>query len=87
MVSRVTNGSPALTEAGISMDALGGAVMELSPNETAFIHRKALMIVQYTATFANGDSSARQRTTFGASGQRCSRIGKSCLRELRRHRT
>jgi len=57
LVSRVTKGSKALTEGGISMDALGGVVMDLGPSDTAFVHRKALMTVQYTATFANGDSS------------------------------
>ncbi len=56
VVSRLTNGSSALTEAGISMDALGGLVMDLGPSDTAFVHREALMTVQYTATFANGDS-------------------------------
>jgi FAD/FMN-containing dehydrogenase len=45
-------------EAGISMDALGGAVADVAPNATAFPHRRALMSVQYTATFPNGTNPA-----------------------------
>ncbi|WP_310961872.1 FAD-binding oxidoreductase [Nocardioides terrisoli] len=44
--------SSGLHEAGISMDALGGHVRDLSPTETAFVHRRALMTVQYTATYS-----------------------------------
>ncbi len=44
--------STRLREAGISMDALGGRVRDLAPGETAFVHRHALMTVQYTATYA-----------------------------------
>lgn len=40
-----------LKEAGLSMDALGGVVRDLAPQDTAFVHRRALMTVQYTATF------------------------------------
>jgi hypothetical protein len=43
-----------LLEAGISMDALGGKVRDVGPADTAFVHRNALMTVQYTATFASG---------------------------------
>ncbi|QWT24736.1 FAD-dependent oxidoreductase [Subtercola sp. PAMC28395] len=43
-----------MTEGGISMDALGGVVANIDPSATAFVHRKALMTVQYTATFAVG---------------------------------
>jgi hypothetical protein len=49
---------PSIIEAGISMDALGGAVADVAPGATAFPHRKALMSVQYTATFANGANPA-----------------------------
>ncbi|MCW2855345.1 MAG: FAD-binding protein [Marmoricola sp.] len=53
-----------LKEAGLSMDALGGRVRDLGPGDTAFVHRLALMTVQYTATFvgaraAAGDSFVR----------------------------
>jgi FAD binding domain/Berberine and berberine like len=43
-------------EAGISMDALGGAVADVAPNATAFPHRAAIASVQYTCTFPNGES-------------------------------
>jgi FAD/FMN-containing dehydrogenase len=49
---------PGVREAGISMDALGGAVADIAPGATAFPHRKALMSVQYTATFPNGTNPA-----------------------------
>lgn len=45
---------PGVTEAGISMDALGGAIADLAPDATAFPHRAAIMSLQYTATFATG---------------------------------
>lgn len=45
---------PGLTEGGVSLDALGGAVRTIAPTATAFPHRTALMAVQYTATFPNG---------------------------------
>jgi FAD/FMN-containing dehydrogenase len=45
-----------LLEAGISMDALGGKVRDVAPAATAFVHRKALATVQYTATFPPGDA-------------------------------
>ena len=44
-----------LLEAGISLDSLGGAVGEVAPGETAFVHREALATVQYTATHRPGD--------------------------------
>jgi hypothetical protein len=43
-------------EAGISMDALGGAVGDLAPEATAFPHRAAIASVQYTCTFPDGES-------------------------------
>ena len=45
---------PALIEGGISLDALGGSVRDISVADTAFAHRAALMTVQYTATCADG---------------------------------
>ncbi|RFA18044.1 FAD-dependent oxidoreductase [Subtercola boreus] len=47
-----------MTEGGISLDALGGAVSTIDPLATAFVHRRALMTVQYTATFAVGADPA-----------------------------
>jgi FAD/FMN-containing dehydrogenase len=43
-----------LQEAGVSIDALGGHVADLSPTDTAFVHRDALATAQYTATYASG---------------------------------
>ena len=51
--------SSGLIEAGLSMDALGGKVADVDPAETAFVHRQALMTVQYTATFKGGVGSAQ----------------------------
>lgn len=49
--------SSELKEAGLSMDALGGKVRGVAPGDTAFVHRDALMTVQYTATYT-GDRGA-----------------------------
>ena len=46
-----------LKEAGISIDALGGAVDDLGAKETAFGHRGALATVQYTATYSSGPAT------------------------------
>ncbi len=60
MIEQVTRAKalPSVVEAGISMDALGGAVADVAPGATAFPHRTALMSVQYTATFADGADPA-----------------------------
>jgi FAD/FMN-containing dehydrogenase len=47
-----------LKEAGISIDALGGAVNDIGPTATAFGHRGALTTVQYTATYDAGPATA-----------------------------
>jgi FAD/FMN-containing dehydrogenase len=47
-----------LSEAGISIDALGGAVDDVGPTATAFGHRGALATVQYTATYDAGPATA-----------------------------
>jgi FAD/FMN-containing dehydrogenase len=49
---------PGVREAGISMDALGGAVAAVAPAATAFPHRAALASIQYTATFPDGTDPA-----------------------------
>jgi hypothetical protein len=46
-----------LHEAGISIDALGGAVDDVGGSETAFGHRGALTTVQYTATYTSGPAT------------------------------
>lgn len=43
---------PGLVEGGVSFDALGGAVADIAPTATAFAHRGALALVQYTATWS-----------------------------------
>jgi FAD/FMN-containing dehydrogenase len=47
-----------LKEAGISIDALGGAVDDVGASDTAFGHRGALTTVQYTATYDSGPATA-----------------------------
>jgi hypothetical protein len=46
-----------LQEAGISIDALGGAVNDIGGADTAFGHRGALATVQYTATYDAGPAT------------------------------
>ena len=55
-----------LIEAGISLDSLGGAVADLAPGDTAFVHRRALATVQYTATHRLGDRAAALSFVRGA---------------------
>ncbi len=55
LLSRIQAGTrlPGLLEGGVSLYALGGVVGTVEANATAFVHRKALATVQYTATYAN----------------------------------
>jgi len=50
--------SSGLQEAGLSIDALGGAVDDVGGSDTAFGHRGALTTVQYTATYDSGPATA-----------------------------
>jgi FAD/FMN-containing dehydrogenase len=43
---------------GIAVDALGGAINQVKPNATAFVHRNALFGAQYTTNWSNGAGSA-----------------------------
>lgn len=43
-----------MTEGGVALDALGGAVGTVASADSAFPHRDALCTVQYTATFQKG---------------------------------
>jgi FAD/FMN-containing dehydrogenase len=45
---------PGMTEGGVSLDALGGAVSDVGRTDTPFPWRSALCTVQYTAVFADG---------------------------------
>jgi Berberine and berberine like len=57
--------SSGLKEAGVSIDALGGKVGDVAPDETAFVHRRALATVQYTATFPPGTGAAADAYVHG----------------------
>ncbi len=46
-----------LQEAGVSIDALGGAVDDVPDTGSAFGHRGALTTVQYTATYTSGPAT------------------------------
>ena len=46
-------GTPGLKQATASLDALGGAVAQVPPAATAFVHRAAPYTVQYTATWSD----------------------------------
>ncbi|GAA4167608.1 FAD-binding oxidoreductase [Gryllotalpicola koreensis] len=60
LLAQVTKASSVagLTEGGVALDALGGAVGELGAGDTAFPWRSALWSAQYTATFADGADPA-----------------------------
>ena len=47
---------PGVIEAGVSFDALGGAVADVAPAATAVAFRHALATAQYTATWASGQT-------------------------------
>ena len=64
IVAHASDVPAGLREAGISIDALGGRVGSLAPDATAFVHRKALATVQYTATWdSTGAPAARAART------------------------
>jgi hypothetical protein len=46
---------------GVSFDVLGGAVGDLGPADTAFPHRRALAVAQYTVSLPLDQSAARAR--------------------------
>lgn len=54
---------PGLREAGVSLDALGGAIGRVDPAATAFVHRRSPFVVQYTATW---DDPSRSGAPFDA---------------------
>ena len=56
-VERVSSVS-GVTEGGVALDALGGAVADLGPTDTAFPWRSALWTAQYTAAFRDGADPA-----------------------------
>jgi FAD/FMN-containing dehydrogenase len=64
LIAHASHVPPALREAGISIDALGGRAGALAPSATAFVHRDALATVQYTATW--DAAAARPRAADAA---------------------
>jgi FAD/FMN-containing dehydrogenase len=58
LTSVVADAPHTLHEAGVSIDALGGHVADLAPGATAFVHRRALATVQYTATYPSTGSGS-----------------------------
>jgi FAD/FMN-containing dehydrogenase len=64
LVEHVRSASSRLKEVGISIDALGGAVGRVAPGATAFVHRKAIATVQYTATYT-GNRAAEAAAFVG----------------------
>ena len=70
-VQTIVEGPPAgLVEAGMSFDALGGAITDVAPEATAFPWRTAVATVQHTATWSGqrdaGDFDAVVARTRGA---------------------
>jgi FAD/FMN-containing dehydrogenase len=56
---------PRLSNGGVSFDCLGGAVDDLAPEATAYVHRGALFNAQYTASWngsGNGPLRRNQRS-------------------------
>lgn len=52
-------------EGGVSIDALGGAVADVAPEATAFVHRSARATVQYTATWSGHHATTADRFVHG----------------------
>jgi FAD/FMN-containing dehydrogenase len=48
---------PGMFEGGVSFDSLGGAIADVAPGDSAFVHRQALASVQFTATWASMTAS------------------------------
>jgi FAD/FMN-containing dehydrogenase len=45
-------------QGGVAFDACGGAINRIGPGDTAFVHRDALFLAQYTVTWNTGAAAA-----------------------------
>jgi FAD/FMN-containing dehydrogenase len=45
-------------QGGVAFDACGGAINRVGPGDTAFVHRNALFLAQYTVTWDTGAATA-----------------------------
>jgi FAD/FMN-containing dehydrogenase len=45
-------------QGGVAFDACGGAINRVGPGDTAFVHRNALFLAQYTLTWDTGAVTA-----------------------------
>src|SRR5579859_3504121 len=54
---RSVRGAPGGT-GGVAFDACGGAINRVSPGDTAFVHRNALFLAQYTTTWNTGAAAS-----------------------------
>jgi uncharacterized protein YbdZ (MbtH family) len=50
--NRLSSGYPG---GGIVLDSAGGAINQIAPDATAFVHRNSLCSLQYSAGWDNGD--------------------------------
>ncbi|MFI9275875.1 FAD-binding oxidoreductase [Kitasatospora sp. NPDC052896] len=50
-IERYARTAPQGGSAAVAFDALGGAVNRVAPGDTAFVHRNALFLAQYTANY------------------------------------
>jgi FAD/FMN-containing dehydrogenase len=55
---------------GVAFDAFGGAINRVGPSQTAFVHRAALFLAQYTTGWSIGLEPAGGAGTAGAANQR-----------------
>jgi FAD/FMN-containing dehydrogenase len=57
-VARYPRSAPQGGQAAVAFDALGGAINRVGAQSTAFVHRDALFMAQYTADYVSGGTAA-----------------------------